>query len=169
MAQKHVKTPQAANESLEGSNQNQTNRPEVAIIRIYIKDLSFEVPSAPEVFKEIGKTKEPIVDFNLGSNAQKIAEGVYEVVLKVSVSVKHSDKTTFLIELQQGGLFNIKNFPEPQLKQMLGAFCPNILFPYAREIISDLVVRGTFPPFYLPPVNFDSLYQQQLEAETKGK
>jgi len=164
---KHSHAQQPANQSVEDKTKVHIEKPEVAIIRIYIKDLSFEVPNSPEVFKEIGKTGEPVVDFQLNTTWQKISSDIYEVVLKISVGVKQGEKTTFLVELQQGGLFNIKHFPEQQLKQMLGAFCPNVLFPYAREIISDLVVRGTFPPFYLPPVNFDALYQQQEQGEKK--
>ena len=92
----------------------------------------------------------------------------YEVVLTVTVTAKGKEKTAFLVEVKQGGIFAIAGFPEDQTKPMLGAFCPNILFPYAREVISDVVSRGSFPQLLLAPINFDALYQQQLEA-TKEK
>lgn len=142
--------------------------PEFAIQRIYIKDLSFEAPNSPEVFRSEWK---PVVDFDLNSSAVKLgdSEDVHEVTLKISSTVKLKDKVAFIVELKLGGIFTLKSFNKDQLNHMLGSFCPNVLFPYAREIISDVVNRGTFPPFYLAPINFDALYQQHLEKQKKEK
>lgn len=140
------------------------SQPEFGIQRIYVKDLSFEAPNVPELFRT-DWTPEATLDLNTSAN--KIGDNVYEVVLQVTVTVKAKDKTAFLIEVQQAGIFAVKGFKDEQLSPMLASFCPNILFPYVREVISDIVNRGTFPPFYLAPVNFDALYQQQLEQMTK--
>jgi preprotein translocase subunit SecB len=136
--------------------------PEFAIQRIYAKDISFETPNSPEIFKT---EEQPAVGLEINSSAYKLADDVHEVVLKLTVTTKVKDKTAFLVELHQAGIFTLKGFNQEQLKHMLASFCPNILFPYAREAISDLVSRGSFPPLYLAPINFDALYHQHLEKE----
>ena len=144
-------------------NQNQqTANSEFAIQRIYVKDLSYEAPNTPSMFKP---EWEPQVDFNMGVDIYKLDAEAHEVVLKVTVTVKSKEKHAFLIEVKQAGIFTLKNFPEEQLKYMLGTYCPNILFPYVRELVSEIVTRGTFPPLYLTPVNFDALYQKHVEQE----
>jgi preprotein translocase subunit SecB len=140
----------------------QAAQPEFGIQRIYIKDLSFEAPHSPEIFRT-DWTPEVVLDLNTSVN--KIGSEVYEVVIKVIVTVKAKEKIAFLVEVQQAGIFTMKGFAEDQLSPMLGSFCPNILFPYAREVVSDVVSRGTFPPLYLSPVNFDALYQQYLDKQ----
>jgi preprotein translocase subunit SecB len=159
----------AANEGKSSEQEKHGKNPEFAILRIYTKDLSFESPNSPACFKDLNSKTQPTVDFNVGHKSEKITDGVYDITLKVAVNIKNGDKTTFLVELQQAGIFTLNNFTEDQLKQMQGAFCPNILYPYAREIVSDLVGRGTFPPFYLPPINFDDMYRQQLAKEKTDK
>jgi preprotein translocase subunit SecB len=139
--------------------------PEFNIQRLYIKDISFESPNSPEMFQAEWK---PEVNVDLNVETNKLAEDVHEVVLKITVTTKLDKKTAFLAEVNQAGIFTLKNFDNEQFQAMLGSFCPNILFPYAREAVSDLTNRGGFPPLYLAPINFDALYQQQLEAE-KGK
>jgi preprotein translocase subunit SecB len=134
-------------------------KPEFSIQRIYIKDLSYEVPNSPEIFKTEWSPK---VELNLEITHKKITDDIYEVVLKLTVTTKLQDKAAFLAEIQQAGIFTLKNFSEKHLDAMLGSFCPNILFPYAREVVSDTVSRGGFPPLYLAPVNFDALYEQKL-------
>jgi len=135
---------------------------EFGIQRIYVKDLSFEAPHVPEIFRTDWV---PEINLDLNTTIKKISDDLYEVTLKVTATVKAKDKVAFLIEVQQAGIFILKGFIQDQLQEMLGGFCPNILFPYAREVVSDVVNRATFPPLYLAPVNFDVLYQQHLEQQ----
>jgi len=137
-------------------------QPEFAIQRIYVKDLSFEAPQIPELFQHEWK---PDLNLQLQTNSTQLAKDVYEVVLKVTVTVKSNDKTAFLIEVQQGGIFTLHGFTEEQARTIIGSNCPHILFPYAREVISDIAMRATFPPLYLAPINFDTLYAQHLEQQ----
>jgi preprotein translocase subunit SecB len=138
--------------------------PEFGIQRIYLRDLSFEAPKSPQVFLEEWK---PEMDMDLQTKTNSLGDDVHEVILTVTVNVKLSDEVVFIIEVQEAGIFSIKNFPEDQLRPMLGSFCPNVLYPYAREVVTDTVVRGGFPQLYLSPVNFDALFQQH-EAEQKA-
>ncbi|MFA5529274.1 MAG: protein-export chaperone SecB [Thiohalomonadaceae bacterium] len=143
---------------------NEKPQPQLAIQRIYVKDLSFEAPSSPSVFLE---KWEPQVTIDLNSQAQRINEGVYEVVLSLTVTAKAGDKTAYLVEVQQAGIFSLTGFTDAELGVVLGSHCPGALFPYAREVVSDLVTRGTFPQLVLTPINFDALYarhQQQKAA-----
>jgi preprotein translocase subunit SecB len=135
-----------------------------SIEKIYVKDLSLEVPGAPQVFLQ---ADQPQVEVQLGQSAQQVQEGVYEVALKIIVSAKAGDKTLFLVEAEQAAIFQIRNIPETEIGPVLGVVCPNILFPYARETVSDLVNRAGFPPVLLAPINFEALYQQQL-ADASG-
>lgn len=132
------------------------------IQRIYVKDASFEAPHAPQIFKEEWK---PEVNVDLQTKTNNLEEGIHEVVLHLTVTVKMGEKTAFLVETQQAGIFTIKGFPKDQTSQALGAMCPTILYPYARETISDLVTRGGFPQLLLAPVNFDALYVQHQKQE----
>ena len=131
-----------------------------AIQKIYIKDVSFESPNAPAVFTEDWK---PDSNLELNTNGKKLEDNVYEVVLSLTVTVKNNDKVAHLVEIQQCGIFSVAGFNDQDLAHMLGSFCPNILFPYAREAVSDLVTRGGFPQLLLAPVNFDALYAQHLQ------
>ena len=133
---------------------------EFLIQRIYIKDLSYEAPNTPETFKSEWT---PQVDLNLHNESQMLVDDVYEVILKITATVKLNDKTAFLVEVKQAGIFSIKGFAKNELDPMLKNYCPNILFPYARELISTTIGRGSFPPLYLAPINFDALYQEQLK------
>lgn len=145
--------------------------PQFAVQRIYTKDISFETPNSPEIF-----TKEwnPDIKLDLDNKSTKLEEGVYEAVLQLTVTATVGEQTAFLCEVQQAGIFTISNMAEGQLAQVLGAVCPNTLFPYAREAVSNLVNRGTFPALNLAPVNFDALFAQyvhkaQVEAEAKAQ
>jgi preprotein translocase subunit SecB len=139
---------------------------EFAIQRIYTKDISFETPNSPQVFQQEWK---PEVKVDLDTSSNKLADNVFEVVLTLTVTAKVADKTAFLCEVHQGGIFTLGNMPEPQLAHAVNAYCPNILFPYARETVSNLVNRGSFPQINLAPVNFDALFanyvQQQAEQQ----
>ncbi|GEA62199.1 protein-export chaperone SecB [Vibrio comitans] len=132
------------------------------IQRIFLKDLSFEAPNSPTMFQ---KEWQPDVNLDLDTKSAQLGEGVYEVVLRLTVTVKNADETAFLCEIQQAGIFSAEKMEQGQLAHCLGAFCPNILFPYARETISSLVVKGTFPQLNLAPVNFDALFMNYLQNQ----
>ena len=141
------------------------NEPQFAIQRIYVKDLSFESPNAPTVFIE---NWTPEINVGLQTQINSLDESNYEVVLTVNVEAKHEDKTMYLVEVQQAGIFLANNIPQEQLGPLLGIGAPNALFAYAREVISDLTMRGTFAPFVLQPVNFEAMYAQQM-AQQQGQ
>nr|WP_123017032.1 protein-export chaperone SecB [Vibrio zhugei] len=132
------------------------------IQRIYLKDVSFEAPNSPEVFQHDWN---PDVNLDLDTQSRELGESTYEVVLRLTVTVKNAEDTAFLCEVQQAGIFTAEQMEEGQLAHCLGAFCPNILFPYARETISSLVVKGTFPQLNLAPVNFDALFMNYLQQQ----
>jgi len=134
------------------------------IQKIFVKDISFEAPNTPEIFTQEWK---PEVNVQLNTNARSISDKQYEVVLSITVTANNDGKNAFLVEIQQAGVFGMAGFEQAQLNAMLGAFCPNVLFPYAREAISDLVARGGFPQLLLAPVNFDALYQEHLKQQAK--
>lgn len=144
------------------AQQTGQKQPEFGIQRIYIRDLSFEAPKSPKIFLQ---EWQPELNIDLHTKTEKLEQDLHEVVLTVTVTVKMKDEVAFLVEVKQAGIFAIKDFPEDQLKPMLGSFCPNILYPYARQVITETVVNGGFPQLYLAPVNFDALYNQQLETE----
>lgn len=139
---------------------SETNNQEFSIQRVLVKDLSFEAPTSPEIFKDEWK---PEIDLNLDYENKKLDDHFYAVTLSVTATTKLGEKTAFIAEVKQMGLFMIKGFEGEQLDELLGSFCPNILFPYARETISEMVNRGGFPPLYLAPINFDAIYQQRKQ------
>ena len=142
-----------------------TSEKQFSIQKIYTKDMSFVTPNTPQIFTE---KWEPTVDFNLGSNVQTLENGLYEIALTVTITVKSEDKTAYLVEINQAGIFTLIGFSNEELSPMLGSFCPNILFPYAREAVSDLVAKGGFPQLILAPVNFDALYAQHIQAQQQA-
>lgn len=141
------------------------NQQQFAIQKIYLKDVSFESPNSPGVFSE-GEWK-PEINIQLNTEARAIADNVNEVVLTVTVTAKQDDKTAFLVEVKQAGIFQMSGFPKEQMGGMLGAFCPETLFPYAREAISELVSKGGFPQLLLSPVNFNALYMQHQQQQAQ--
>jgi preprotein translocase subunit SecB len=148
---------------------DQESRPaeqKITIQKIYLKDFSFESPQTPQVFTE-GKWN-PKTNLNLRSTHSTGSGDLHEVVLTITVETKHEDKTLFLIELQQAGLFQIAGYNEQEFAAVVGSFCPNLLFPYAREAISGIVSRGGFPELLLQPINFDALYAQ-TRAEMQNR
>lgn len=145
------------------SNQQQ---PVFGIEKIYVKDLSLEIPNAPRIFLE---RETPEVNIHLHTKGERIDEGMYEVLLTITVTAKVKDKTMFLVEVRQAGVFQIRNVAEAELDPVLGIACPNILFPYLRETVSDIVTRAGFHAVILSPVNFEALYQQgKQQAETSA-
>jgi preprotein translocase subunit SecB len=135
-------------------------QPVFGIEKIYVKDLSLEIPHAPDVFLS---GDQPQVDVQMHSEGAPIGEGLYQVVLTVTLTAKTGEKTLFLVEAAQAGIFQIRNVPESDLEPLLATACPNILFPYVRETVSDVVCRAGFPPVYLAPVNFEAIYLQRLQ------
>jgi len=133
-----------------------------ALQKIYLKDLSFETPNAPAIFTE---QWEPAINVELQSAGKALGENVHDVVLTVTVTAKLGDKTAYLVEVQQAGVFTVAGFSDEERAHMLGSYCPNILFPYAREAISDLVAKGGFPQMLLGPVNFDAMYTEHLQRQ----
>ena len=138
---------------------DEQNSPQLALERIYVKDMSLEVPGADVFTREW----QPELDINLSSAAEKLDDDHYQVILTVNVTANNGGETAFIAEVHQAGIFMLQNIPEEQLGAILGAYCPNVLFPYAREVVSDIVTRGSFPQLLLAPVNFDQAYQQTLE------
>ena len=138
---------------------------QLAIQKLYLKDVSFESPNAPNIFSE--DSVQPSINVQLNSSNQVIVEGVYEVVLDITVTAKHNDRTAFLVELKQAGVFSLSGFSEEDLVTMLNAYCPETLFPFAREAIAELIGKGGFPQFILQPVNFNALLAQQVEQQVE--
>lgn len=141
-------------------NNEQANGPQFSVQRIYLKDASLETPGTPAIFT---KTWQPEINLDLNTRTKELGENHYEVVLTLTVTAKSEDAAAFLIEVQQAGIFQIAGLGEAELNHTLGAFCPNILFPYARETVDSLATRGSFPALMLAPVNFDMLYAQKLQ------
>jgi preprotein translocase subunit SecB len=138
--------------------------PQFSIQRIFTKDISFETPNSPAIFQKEWK---PEVQLDLDTRSTKLEENLYEIVLAVTVTAKIGEETAFLCEVQQAGIFQIGEMPEQNKAHMLGSFCPNTLFPYARETISNLVNRGTFPPLNLAPVNFDAIFAAYMQKRAQ--
>jgi len=133
-----------------------------SIQRIYTKDISFETPNSPEIFMKEWK---PEINVNLNNTVKDLGEGNIEVSLTVTITAKIEDKTAYLAEATQAGIFLARGIPEEEMGSMLGVYCPNVLFPYVREVLSDLITRGSFPQFLLAPVNFEALYAQQIQQQ----
>ena len=149
----------------EDTQAEQSQQAGFSIEKIYVKDVSLEIPNAPQIFTD---RSAPQVSIELGNAAQMLEEGVFEVSIKVTVTSKIEDKTVFLVEVTQAGIFQIRNVPEESLEMIAGITCPNILFPYAREAVSDLVVRAGFPPVLLNPINFEALFAQQKQQQANS-
>lgn len=141
-------------------SEQQELQPTFSIEKIYVKDLSLKIPNAPQVFLE---RESPEIDLQLNLGAQQLEEGIFESSITVTVTAKLADsKTMFLVEATQAGIFQIRHIPAEELDPILGVACPNILFPYLRETVSDVVNRAGFPPVLLSPINFDALYAQRV-------
>jgi preprotein translocase subunit SecB len=148
------------------AEQEQAAENQLAISKLYIKDFSFESPQAPDVFKR--SDWKPQTNLNLRSSHTAIDDNVHEVILTITIEAKDEDKILFLVELQQAGLFEISGYEGDALAAIVGSFCPNILFPYARESIASMIQKGGFPEFVLQPINFDALYVQAKQQQAEG-
>jgi preprotein translocase subunit SecB len=137
-------------------------QPVFNIEKIFVKDLSVEVPNAPAIYLE---REAPQMDVNMSTSSQALGDDIYNTSITVTVTAKVGDKSMFLVECTQGGIFRIQNVPQDQIQMVLGIGCPNIVFPYLRETVSDVVIRAGFPPLLLNPVNFEALFLQQQQAQ----
>ena len=136
------------------------------IQRVYLKEVSLEQPNSPQIMLE---QKQPSVDIQLGVEAGNIAEGIYEVCVTATVHTKIEDKTVFLVEVKQGGIFEIRNMPQEQMSPIMGIACPNVVYPYLRGNVADIINRAGFPPVHLSEINFQAMYeQQQAQAQAQA-
>jgi len=148
------------------AEQEKATEKQLAISKVYIKDFSFESPQAPDVFK--GGDWKPQTNLNLRSGHNALEGNAHEVVLTITVEATEGDKSLFLVELQQAGIFEIAGYDGEELAAIVGSFCPNILFPYARSTIAEIIQKGGFPEFVLQPINFDALYMQAKQQSAEG-
>jgi len=144
---------------------NEQEAPVFSIEKLYVKDFSLEVPNAPHCFLE---REAPAVEVQLATTGSAVGDGMFDVILTVTVSAKIGEKTQFLVEVAQAGLFQIRNVPEAELEPIIAVACPNIMFPFAREAVADAVNRAGFPPVLLAPVNFEAVYRQRLEQQASA-
>jgi preprotein translocase subunit SecB len=156
------KTANTEQNTEQNEEQTAQNDKQFALQKIYVKDISFETPNSPSVFTE---KWEPSVNIELNSNGKPLSQDVHEVVLGITITAKVGEKVAYLCEVHQAGIFTAKGFSEQELGPMLGSYCPNVLFPYAREAISDLVTKGGFPQLLLAPVNFDAIYMDHVKKQ----
>ncbi len=136
------------------------NDPVFAIQRTYLKDLSLEIPGAPQIFLE---TQQPAVEIQLDAQSQSVVEGIFETTVTVTVTTRVGDKVAFLVEAKEAGIFEIRNVPDEQMPLILNVVCPNIVYPYLRANVADVIQRAGFPPIHLSEINFEALYQQRLQ------
>ena len=141
------------------------NNPVFQIQRIYLKDLSLEQPNSPQILLE---QAQPQVDINLGMSAEPVAEGVFEVCVSATVTTKVGERTLFLVEAKQAGIFEIRNLPDDQLQGVIGIVCPQMIYPYLRAIVSDVCTRAGFPPILLTEVNFQAMFEAQQQQSAQG-
>ncbi len=142
----------------------ETQDPVFQIQRVYLKEASLEQPNSPAILLE---QEQPTVDIQLGVNASPVAEGVFEVTVTATVQTKIKDKTVFLVEASQAGIFEIRNLPEEQMGPIMGIACPQIVYPYLRGNVADMIQRAGFPPVHLSEINFQAMYEQQQAAQAE--
>ncbi|MFI4968813.1 MAG: protein-export chaperone SecB [Lysobacterales bacterium] len=147
------------NGAANGHAHPEAGQAQLTLQRVYVKDVSFEAPAAPQIFQQQGQ---PNVELNLSQRVAQLGADTFEVVLTVTATCKVEGKTAYLAEVHQAGIFGLAGFDAQGRDAVLATYCPNVLFPYARQIVSDLVQNGGFPPFFLQPINFDALYAEQL-------
>ncbi len=153
-----------------GQANGPASQPQLMLQKIYVKDVSFEAPNAPQIFQEVSELNEaPQVQLNLTQRATGLGSDMYEVVLSLTLTCTVNDRTAYLAEVHQAGLFGIAGFSDIDHASIIGSYCPNLLFPYARHVISALVQEGGFPPFLLQPINFEALYAEQQRRVAGGE
>ena len=154
-----------SNGAANGQAQPEQAQAQLSLQRIYAKDVSFEAPGAPQIFQQQGQ---PNVELNLSQRVTQLGNDTYEVVLSVTATCKVEDKTAYLAEVHQAGIFGVAGFDAPNRDAVLATYCPNVLFPYARQLVSELVQSGGFPPFLLQPINFEALYAEQMRRRAES-
>jgi len=155
-----------ADEQNEVAASTEQQQAQFQLQKLYTKDVSFEIPNAPQVFQEDGQVE---IKMNLAQKVETLAENIHEVVLTITVTASLGEKTAYLVEVQQAGIFSIVGLDEQSQHAAINTLCPHTLFPYARRVITDLVAEGGFPPLVLQPINFDQIYAQRLqEAQTQA-
>lgn len=142
------------------------NDPVFQIQRVYMKECSLEQPNSPAILLE---QEQPSVDIQLGVEAQQAADGMYEIAVTGTVTTKIKDKTVFLVEVKQAGIFEIRNLPQDQMQPVMGIACPQIIYPYLRANVADVITRAGFPPVHLAEINFQAMYEQQQQAQGQGQ
>jgi preprotein translocase subunit SecB len=160
--------PMAELTPAEQPTNGQANTPQLVLQKIYVKDVSFEAPNAPQVYQEVNENEQPQVQLNLAQKASDLGNDLFEVVLSLTLTCTIGTRTAYLAEVQQAGLFGIAGFADAERDSIIGSYCPNLLFPYARQMVSSLVLEGGFPPFLLQPINFDALYAEQRRRQDSG-
>ncbi len=160
MAENDAPTQESA-----AAGEGQAPETQFSIQRVFLKDCSFESPRSPTVFQAEWK---PQVTFDLKTRSSKIVDDAYEVVVQITAEAKLEDQTAFIVEVHEAGIFTLKGYEDEQMEVLLGSVCPNIVYPYARESIDSLIVKGTFPALMLAPINFDGLYQQQKQQAAQA-
>jgi len=153
------------NGAANGQAHPEQNQAQLSLQRIYVKDVSFEAPGAPQIF---GQQGQPNVELNLAQRVSQLGDDTFEVVLSVTATCRVEDKTAYLAEVQQAGIFGLSGFDAQGREAILSTYAPNVLFPYVRQIVSDLVQNGGFPPFFLQPINFDALYAEQMRRRAES-
>ena len=153
------------NGAANGQAHPEQNQAQLSLQRVYLKDVSFEAPGAPQIFTQPGQ---PNVELNLAQRVTQLGNDAWEVVLSVTATCRVEDKTAYLAEVQQAGIFGLTGFDAQARDAILSTYAPNVLFPYVRQIVSDLVQNGGFPPFFLQPINFDALYAEQLRRRAEA-
>lgn len=146
------------------SEQQQSNQTVFSIEKLYVKDLSLEVPSAPQIYRE---REAPQIEVSMNNSGNAVSDGYYEVLINITVTAKLKEKTVFLVEVAYGGVFQIRNVADSEIEMVLGVTCPNILFPYLREVVSETVSRAGFPPVILHPMNFEAIYQARKQGDAQ--
>jgi preprotein translocase subunit SecB len=164
---KNNKKETPAKAPAEALTEAQENKKTVSLQTIYIKDISFEAPNSPDVFLE--KEVAPDTKLNIANSHAKLGDGVYDVSLKVTVESTYGDKTLFVAEVEQAGVFAINGYSEEEIRALIAVFCPNTLFPFIRELVSGIVTKAGFPALLLQPINFDSIYSQAIEQQKDQK
>ena len=142
---------------------------QIVLQKLYVKDASFEAPNAPQIFQEEGQTN---LQLNMSQKVGNVADNVYEVLLTLTLTCTLGEKTAYLAEVQQAGIFGIAGFDNRNLEAILSTYCPNVLFPYARQVVGEMIQNGGFPPYLLQPINFDQIYAEQLRrraAQAQGE
>ena len=158
-------TEEIQNDAQFGATENAASGPAFTVEKLYVKDVSFEVPGAPGVFND---TAQPQLQMNLNQSVTRLNDAAFEVVLGITLTCSTEEKSLYVAEVKQAGVFGLAGFDAPTLDAMLGTHCPNVLYPYARQLISDLIQAGGFPPFLLQPINFEALYAEGLKQRLPG-